>query len=66
MSYRMVRTRYDKIKRTPYIQYIQQSCREKKEKNKKKLICVNYTTREYAFNVLYMSVSKTYIAAGGW
>ena len=29
------RTKHDKIKLVTYIQYIQQSCREKKEKKKK-------------------------------
>jgi len=35
MSYRKARTKQDKIKLMAYIQYIQQSWRKKKEKNKK-------------------------------
>ena len=35
ISYRKARTQHDKIKRMTYIQYIQQSFRKKKEKNKK-------------------------------
>jgi len=35
MSYRKARTQHDKIKLMTYIQYIQQSWRKKKEKNKK-------------------------------
>ena len=35
MSYKEVRTKRDKIKLMTYIQYIQQSWREKKENNKK-------------------------------
>ena len=46
MSYREARTKHDKIKLMTYIlvQYIQQSWREKKEKNKTILMCTNYTT----------------------
>ena len=36
MSYREARTKHDKFKLITYMQYIQQSWREKKEKNKKK------------------------------
>jgi len=45
MSYRKVRTKHDKIapKLMAYIQLIQQSWREKKEKNKKKM-CICYIT----------------------
>jgi len=48
MSYRDARTKHDKMKLMTYIQFIQQSWREKKEKNKK-LMCISYTTaREFS------------------
>jgi len=37
MSYRKARTQHDKIKLMTYIQYMQQSWRKKKEKNKKNI-----------------------------
>jgi len=42
MSYRKARTKHDKIKLVTYIQYIQQSWREEKEKNKKRY-CLSTT-----------------------
>jgi len=49
MSYRKARTKHDKIKLVTYIQFIQQSWREKKEKNTKKLMCISYTiAREFS------------------
>jgi len=40
MSYREARTKYDKIKLMTYIQFIQQSWREKKERKEQKKINV--------------------------
>jgi len=44
MNYRKARTKHDKIKLMTYIRYIQQSWREKKEKDKKKYFS---TTQQY-------------------
>jgi len=39
MSYRKAKTKHDKIKLMTYIQHMQQSWREEKEKNKKNDVC---------------------------
>jgi len=44
-----------------FTQFIQQSWREKKGKNKNKLMCINYTTTQHILQDMYPAIFITHV-----